>query len=194
MLTFSLIIATLGRTNELENLFESLASQGHLDFECIVVDQNIDRRVKDIVDRWKGLLNLRVVDSVPGLSQARNVGVAFATGDVLAFPDDDCWYNSQLLASVSNWFGQHPEHGILTVGSEDLNGVLSDNRWIQNRGEIRPGNAFRTTFSSTIVVRRTPATRHELLDESIAASAGSRFGSGNETDYGPDNDWRTRLL
>lgn len=184
MLTFSLIVATLGRTSELENLFESLASQVHLNFECIVVDQNIDRRVKDIVDRWKGLLNLRVVDSAPGLSHARNVGVAFATGDVLAFPDDDCWYNPPLLASVSNWFEQHIQYGILTVGSEDINGVLSGNRWIQDRCEIRPSNAFRTTFSSTIFVRRTAATRGKLLfDESIGAGAGSRFGSGEETDY-----------
>ena len=146
MHTFSLIVATLGRTTELENLFESLASLAYPGFECIIVDQNSDRRVKDIVDWWKGVLNLRVVDSAPGLSRARNVGLALATGDVVAFPDDDCWYNPSLLASVSNWFEQHSEYGILTVGSEDLDGVTSGNRWIQDHCEIRASNAFQNDF------------------------------------------------
>jgi glycosyltransferase involved in cell wall biosynthesis len=84
MLSFSLIIATLGRTKELETLFDSLASQAYPEFECIIVDQNPDRRVKDIVDRWRDVLPLRVVDSAPGLSRARNVGLAFATSDVVA--------------------------------------------------------------------------------------------------------------
>lgn len=183
MLTFSLIVATLGRTRELENLFESLASQAYPNLECIIVDQNPDRRVKEIVDLWKDVLKLRVIDSAPGLSRARNVGLTAATGDILAFPDDDCWYSQSLLACVSGWFEDHAEYGVLTVGSQDLNGVASGNRWIQDRCEIRPSNAFRTTFSSTIFVRRTPATRDELFDESIGVGSGTRFGSGEETDY-----------
>jgi glycosyltransferase involved in cell wall biosynthesis len=183
MLTFSLIVATLGRTRELEALFDSLASQTYPEFECIIVDQNPDRRVKDIVDRWKGVLNLRVVDSAPGLSRARNVGLALAAGEILAFPDDDCWYNPPLLTGVATWFEQHSEFDILTVGAEDLSGIRSGNRWIQDRCELRPSNAFRTTFSSTIFVRRTPATRDRIFDESIGAGAGTRFGSGEETDY-----------
>lgn len=183
MIAFSLVVATIGRTRELETLFESLASQAYSEFECVIVDQNPDRRVKDIVDRWNGLLNLRVVDSAPGLSRARNVGLACAAGDIVAFPDDDCWYNPPLLGSVAGWFEQHSEYDILTVGSKDLNAVLSGNRWIQDRCEIRPSNAFRTTFSSTIFVRRTAATRDKLFDESIGAGAGTRFGSGEETDY-----------
>jgi glycosyltransferase involved in cell wall biosynthesis len=183
MLTFSLIVATLGRTNELESLLQSLATQTYLGFECIIVDQNSDRRVKDIADRWKQILNLRVVDSAPGLSRARNVGMKGARGDVLAFPDDDCWYNPPLLASVSSWFDKHHEFGILTVGSEDLDGVPSGNRWIQNRCEIRASNVFRTTFSSTIFVRRAAAIQGELFDESIGVGSGTGFGSGEETDY-----------
>jgi glycosyltransferase involved in cell wall biosynthesis len=183
MLSFSLIIATLGRTTELEYLFSSLASQAYPRFECIVVDQNPDRRVKDVVDRWKCQLNLRVVDSAPGLSRARNVGLELATCDVLAFPDDDCWYTPSLLKSVSTWFETHPNAEIFTVGAFDLDGSPSGNRWIRDRSEIRPHNAFRTTFSSTIFVRRTTLTRDQGFDELLGVGAGTRFGSGEETDY-----------
>ena len=183
MRSFSFIVATLGRTQELENFLESLASQAYPNFECIVVDQNPDRRVKNIVDRWKGVINVRVIDSAPGLSRARNVGLAAATGDIFAFPDDDCWYTQSLLANVSEWFESHSEYGVLTIGSQDRDGGLSGNRWIQDRCEIRPSNAFRTTFSSTIFVRRTLATRIGSFDESIGVGSGTRFGSGEETDY-----------
>jgi glycosyltransferase involved in cell wall biosynthesis len=183
MLTFSLIVATLGRSTELENFFESLAAQAYPDLECIVVDQNQDRRVKDIADRWTNSLNIKIIDSAPGLSRARNVGLAAATGDIVAFPDDDCWYTPSLLANISTWIEDHPEYNVLTVGSRDLNGVFSGNRWIRNRCEIRPSNAFRTTFSSTIFVRRTTATQNQRFDESIGVGSGTRFGSGEETDF-----------
>jgi cellulose synthase/poly-beta-1,6-N-acetylglucosamine synthase-like glycosyltransferase len=65
MLTFSLIVATLGRTRELENLFKSLASQAYPNLECIIVDQNPDRRVKEIVDGRGHHLGLSDVNFAP---------------------------------------------------------------------------------------------------------------------------------
>jgi hypothetical protein len=183
MLSFTLIVATLGRTTELESLFASLASQAYPEFECVIVDQNPDRGVKQIVERWNTRLKLRVIDSAPGLSRARNVGLEAATGDIVAFPDDDCWYSPALLANISNWFQTHADYSVLTVGSQDHDGTPSGNRWIQDQCEIRPSNAFRTTFSSTIFVRRTSLTRGQRFDESLGVGSGTRFGCGEETDY-----------
>jgi hypothetical protein len=183
MLSFSLIVATLGRTAELESLFQSLATQAYPALECIVVDQNADDRVERIIDRWKSSLPIRRVTSAPGLSRARNVGLTFATGDIIAFPDDDCWYSESLLANVSAWFEGNSEFNVLTVGAQDHDGVPSGNRWMQDRCEIRASNAFRTTFSSTIFVKRTPTTADMSFDESLGVGAGTRFCCGEETDY-----------
>ena len=46
MTKFSLIIPTVGRTEELEKMLGSLANQQPADFELIVVDQNDDNRVE----------------------------------------------------------------------------------------------------------------------------------------------------
>ncbi len=183
MLKFSLVIATLGRTTELDFLFDSLASQGYPGLECIVVDQNLDSRVERIVDRWNSSLNIVRVTSTPGLSHARNVGLSYATGDLVAFPDDDCWYSESLLANVSAWFENNTKHSVLTVGAQDHDGVASGNRWIQDRCEIRPGNAFRTTFSSTIFVRRNRITESVQFNESLGVGSGTRYACGEETDY-----------
>ena len=183
MRSFSLITATIGRATELECLFQSIASQNYPELECIVVDQNSDDRVQQISDRWRSTIRLQVLPSLPGLSKARNMGLAVAKGDILAFPDDDCWYTPSLLANVSAWFESHPEFDILTVGAKDADGISSGNRWIRNRCEIRPSNAFRTTFSSTIFVRHSAVNRGCLFDESLGVGSRSRFVCGEETDY-----------
>jgi glycosyltransferase involved in cell wall biosynthesis len=183
MLKISLIVATFGRAAELETLFRSLEMQEYTSFEVIVVDQNSDNRVAKIVDRWSSVLPLKRVTSSPGLSIARNVGLSYATGEIVAFPDDDCWYSESLLLNVSEWFATNANFGVLTVGAQDVDGVASGNRWIQDRCEIRPINAFRTTFSSTIFVRRGAAMRDVRFDEGLGVGSGAPFLCGEETDY-----------
>jgi glycosyltransferase involved in cell wall biosynthesis len=183
MQKISLVIATIGRVNELEVLFKSISSQSYPLLECIVVDQNVDDRLRETLDSWSRVLSIRRLRSTPGLSRARNVGLKYADGDIVAFPDDDCWYADSLLHDVAGWFESHPDYGILTVGAEDQAGVSSGNRWIQSHCEIEPINAFRTTFSSTIFVRRSAAAREVRFDESLGVGAGTAYSCGEETDY-----------
>ena len=80
---FSLITVTMGdRPHLLAKLKASLDAQTYRDFEWIVVSH------KDYPE-FKG-----------GLSRTRNFGIEQASGDVIAFPDDDAWYEPDLLASV----------------------------------------------------------------------------------------------
>ena len=82
---FSLILATSGRTTELHRFFSSLEAAAG-DCECLVVDQNPDERLLPILAAWEGRLPIKHLKSPPGLSRARNVGLAAATGEVVAFP------------------------------------------------------------------------------------------------------------
>jgi glycosyltransferase involved in cell wall biosynthesis len=76
----SLITVTMGdRPHLLAKLKASLDAQTYRDFEWIVVNHKEH-------PEFKG-----------GLSKARNFGIAQATGDVVGFPDDDAWYQSDFL-------------------------------------------------------------------------------------------------
>ena len=194
MSRFSLILATLGRTSELERFLESLSAQRAQDVELIVVDQNDDDRLVPILTQWSQeldttkvcgtngikLLHLR---SEKGLSKARNVGLMHSSGEIVAFPDDDCLYPPGTLSKVDRWFRNHPEYGILSLCSRDEAGVLSGNKWHVPECDLAPVNIFRTSQSYTYFVRRTPEAQSLVFDEGLGIGAPTRFGSGEDTDY-----------
>jgi glycosyltransferase involved in cell wall biosynthesis len=150
---FSLIIATLSRTTELTQLLESFTRQDFSDYEVILVDQNDDGRLQAVVDAFAGRVPIERVFSPKGVSTARNFGLRKATGEIIAFPDDDCWYSPGLLGKVDQWFRDHKRHSILAVGAVDEEGISSGNRWFQSSCDLHLVNIFRTTFCSSLFIR-----------------------------------------
>ena len=116
--TVSLIVATRYRTTEVKKLLDSLVAQTYQDFDVIIVDQNGDDRLVPVLETYSNTLRVRHVQSnTSGKAAANNVGLRVSQGDVVGFPDDDCWYPPQLLATVTDWFHQHPDFGGLAVAS-----------------------------------------------------------------------------
>ena len=90
----TLVISTIQRTTTLIRLLCSLRAQEFKDFETIIVDQNVDDRLVPILLPFKESLNLSHLraSGEKGVSRGRNIGWRKAQGDVVVFPDDDCWY------------------------------------------------------------------------------------------------------
>jgi len=180
---FSLIVPTIGRADEIEQLFDSLTRQGTSDFEVIVVDQNPDDRLKAAIDKFSRHFSIVWQRCPSGASRARNFGLRFAKGQIIAFPDDDCWYSPNLLKNVGQWFDENPAYGILATGAEDESGVPSGNRWIQNSCDLHPINIFRTTFCSSLFIRNGQELGSAEWDQKIGPGSKTGFSCGDETDY-----------
>jgi len=190
---FSLIVATFGRTDELSVLLQSLANQEMRDFEVIVVDQNSDDRLSLLLDEFaeevtgrqgshNSFIHVKQIHCAPGASRARNSGLMHSSGEILAFPDDDCWYHPDTLKNVDEWFRQHRDYGIFSIGCRDENGRISSNRWWQAECDIKWINIFRTSGTCCFFVRRPAEGIPILFDESLGPGAGTRFGCGEDTD------------
>lgn len=180
----SLIVATLGeRPDDLCALLRSLMPQARFLCEIVIVDQNADPNLLPrILEPFRETLPIRHTRSERGLSRARNHGLSIITGGIVAFPDDDCLYSQGLLEWVTNWFETNVEYDILSVGVKDAEGVSSGNRWVQSECDIRPLNAFRTTFSSSLFIC-TDLARTARFDALLGVGSGTPYGSGEETDY-----------
>jgi glycosyltransferase involved in cell wall biosynthesis len=179
---FSLIVATIGRTVELRRLFESLEKQSYRDFDVIVVDQNADDRLLPLIKRYGTSFPIFSLKSEPGLSQARNIGLRYSTGDVIAFPDDDCWYPPETLAKVAAHLGKTTDwDGILgTCVDEQGNAVLP---WGEKSGPVTPAVSWRRSVTYAYFLRQEAVKRVGSFDETLGPGAGTPWGCGEDNDF-----------
>ncbi|GAC1422665.1 MAG: glycosyltransferase family 2 protein [Acidobacteriaceae bacterium] len=180
---FSLIVATKDRVSDLARLFASLDAQTYSDYEVILVDQNEDDRLAAVIAgsrRREKILHLR---SPAGVSLARNVGIEHASGKILAFPDDDCWYPPDLLQQVSGWFNANTPYDILSVASLDAEGNRTGNGWFQSSCDLSHWNVYRTSIGYGYFVRAGGAMRGVRYDEGIGPGANTPYLGGEDTDY-----------
>jgi glycosyltransferase involved in cell wall biosynthesis len=181
--TVSLIVATRGRTQELKRLLESLAVQTYQNFDVVIVDQNEDERVLPIIENYRQKVNLRHLRSAThGHAAANNVGLRVCEGDIIGFPDDDCWYAPDLLDRVIDIFDAHQEWQAISGSEAPTGSALTNQRFDQEPGPVALSNLWRRHISFSIFYRRRNLAGL-FYDESLGIGAGTLWGSGEETEY-----------
>lgn len=103
----SAIICTHNRSDLLPKAIDSLISQTIPDssYEIIVVDNASTDNTKSVCESYLLRPNFRYIyESVPGLSVARNRGLAEAKGKYVAYMDDDAIASPQWLEQLLNAF------------------------------------------------------------------------------------------
>lgn len=116
-LTVSVVIATRNRADWLRDTLESVAKQSRAPDEVVVVDNASTDHTKDVVLSFADRLNVRYVhEPRRGIPYARNAAVRSATGDIVAFIDDDCVANEDWLRYIEMPFLRDPNVG--AVGGE----------------------------------------------------------------------------
>jgi glycosyltransferase involved in cell wall biosynthesis len=177
----SLIVATMNRVSELGRLLNSLDLQSFRDFEVILVDQNADDRLVGIITQHAELrlLHLRCP---PGASGARNVGLRAAQGEIIGFPDDDCWYPEHLLQTVVEWFGSHPDCNGLFGVLRDAENVPVGPQW-PPAGLCTAATLWVGGITPVAFLTRGAVKGIGFFDERIGPGAPSGYFSGEDADY-----------
>jgi len=181
MIDISLIVATLGRYEEVERLLTSLAQQtiDHRRLEVIIVDQNDSIDLTPIIAIFSKHLAISHIRSTKhGVAFNRNKGLAIARGSIVAFPDDDCTYYADTLERVLDHYQQEPEWVLLLGSVYDRNtNQPVIRRWPKHAIRATPANVFFLYSSITIFSR----LRSLLFDERLGA--GAPYGSYDDADY-----------
>jgi len=179
-----LVVPTLGRTSELTRFLESVAAQtwdGRT--RILLVDQNPDDRLALVARGVEPEPAIVRLESSPGLSRARNQALKLLAGDVVAFPDDDCWYPPSLLEEVVATLDAHPEWGGLSVLVRDSQGRRSSMLWDTSSGPINRYNVWRRAISVGLFLRRSTIAALGDFSQDLGLGAGTHWGSGEESDY-----------
>jgi glycosyltransferase involved in cell wall biosynthesis len=116
---FTVIIPTHNRPRELQECLDALACQDYPkdQFEVIVVDDGSDPPLSAV----PGAQFLYQAHAGPAI--ARNTGAARASGQWLAFTDDDCRPAANWLKVLAGHLTKHPDH---LLGGAVIN-LLADN-------------------------------------------------------------------
>jgi glycosyltransferase involved in cell wall biosynthesis len=179
----SLIVATIGREAELSRCLGSLAAQTSGDFEVVVVDQNADDRVAALLDRERVPFPLTHVRAPPGLSRARNVGLRLVRGGIVGFPDDDCWYDVDIVARVLQFFTEQPAaHGLSGGGAAGAGGAPRA-RFARGERWVTAARVWTQGMSSAIFLRRELIAAVGPFDEALGVGSGTPWPAAEETDY-----------
>ncbi|MBW4614356.1 MAG: glycosyltransferase [Desmonostoc vinosum HA7617-LM4] len=180
---FSLILATLNRSAEVDNFLHTLNAQTYRNFELVIIDQNSDDRLVEFIKSYQTHFPILHLRSEKGLSRARNVGLQHISGDIVAFPDDDCAYPPDILEHVVQFFTNNPRWNGLTGCSVDQQGKDSGRHHSSQAGEINRFNVWRRGISYTIFLRRSVVMEVGIFDETLGVGANTPWGSAEETDY-----------
>ena len=175
---FSLVMATLNRCTEIIPLLDSLVNQSHKDFELIIIDQNDDDRIEKLCSGYP--LNIRIIkNAVKGLSVNRNLGLKYISGDIIAFPDDDCEYSHVTLEKAACFFEQNLSYDFYTCNVKERTG--SDSILLCNNcdAEINLDNFMTTSISFTLFIRAASIASFKF-DEQLGL--GAKYGSAEESD------------
>lgn len=115
MIRLSLIIPTHNRAGQLLAALESVVRQDMPagEWECVVVNNNstddTPARFAAFAARYPAL-NLRMVtETGPGVSYARNRGIAETSAPYMAFIDDDERINAGFIRAYVEFFDAHPD-------------------------------------------------------------------------------------
>lgn len=117
----SVILCTYNRDRYIYPVLQSIA-QGdlpHADYEIVFVNNNSTDNTEAECRRFQADhpdINLRYcVESLQGLSHARNCGIRNAQGDILVYVDDDALVNPQYLSTYADFFQRNP-HAVAAGG------------------------------------------------------------------------------
>ena len=104
-----IVPSNFARPAQLRRCVERLTELDHPDYEVIVVDN----RCGDVP--LPEISGVRVVrEPHPGISAARNRGIAVATGEIIAFTDDDVVVDRRWLRALGERFARQPDVSAVT--------------------------------------------------------------------------------
>ena len=101
---FSIIVCSYRGVRTLEECLKSLTKIRYPDYEVLLVNDGTDEGVTEIAEKFPSVKHIKMEHA--GLSAARNLGAAEATGDVFAYTDDDCVADEEWLLYLAEGFAE----------------------------------------------------------------------------------------
>ncbi len=191
----SVIICTYNRSASLHRTLRSLARMSiprDLDYEILIVDNNSRDDTKEVAVRFIANSGLRcsyLLEKEKGLSNARNTGIGVATGEIIAFTDDDVLVDEKWLSNIVDTYRKTPNLSclggkILPVWEKPrpdwLAGDLLNYLALLDLGDQGVTMSTPTLWGANLSIRSSMFRKYGLFDSKLGNTDGKLYG-GEET-------------
>ena len=159
----TVVIPTYGieRIGDTFQSVDSVLGQADADVEIIVVADENEELLRMLREKYRDKITL-APNKEKGLSKARNLGTKLATGEVVAFIDDDAVACAGWIAAIRHGFSGRPEAGAMTgqIEPEWTNGQAA---WFARElywmisctyDEVEDGAEVPTVIGTNMAVRK----------------------------------------
>jgi len=184
----SLIICTRNRKKQLTACLKTLS---RIDFPCsrwelILVDNGSSDQTSEVIATYKNALqNVKsCFEPIRGLARARNRGLSLASGDIIAFTDDDCYPEPNFLAQIALGFMDEAIDfvaGRVELYSKEDAEITA--LTLKNQVNFDPGIFIPTgaIHGANFAIRRRVMERIGGFDELLGS--GTLFSSGEDIEF-----------
>jgi glycosyltransferase involved in cell wall biosynthesis len=187
----SLIISSRNRASGLLNCLDAIANaarlSGDLQLELVFVDNGSTDDTSEVFRRWAAVAPLHtnlIYETLPGLANARNSGIAAAVGRLLAFTDDDCEVLPDYFTVIAGLFAA--DQGIVMRGGRVELGDVRDLP-VTIKTEREPAVLTNELHAGGFIHGCNMVFPRALVDQvgqfDPRFGAGATFRSGEDTDY-----------
>lgn len=153
----SIIVPVHDAVKTIDSCVKSIISQDYENIECILVENGSSDNSEEICRKYSERYEcIRfAISSNAGVSEARNLGLSMATGDIIGFCDADDFIEMDALKTVVSEFEKEPEIigviGAFYIGWESMDGVQKQYRGIK-RKKISMNEAISLTIGNDAVM------------------------------------------
>lgn len=187
--SFSVVIPLFNKAPYVVNTIYSVLAQGYEALEIIVIDDGSSDGGADILRSIDDKRLSIISQENSGASKARNVGIALATGQWIAFLDGDDYWHQDHLAELCEIILAFPAAGLVSTYfteayQNDISRVTS--RLSNSKGNFEVIDYLSTTYDGMMrVCSSCVAVKKSIFDE---------LGGFDETlCYGEDTELWTRI-
>lgn len=180
MRLFSIIIPTINRKKELDDLLNSIKKINYNNIvDVIIVDQNEENFLTDIIEKYKKVLPLKYYNvKFKGVARARNYGVKYASGEILSFPDDDSTVLKDTFSRVNEEFDKNEKLSAIFGKVVDKDSKMDIIHYINHSAKVKYSNLFRTAIECSFFIKKEEFIKIGGFDEKLGLGVYYGFDEG----------------
>jgi GT2 family glycosyltransferase len=160
----SVVICAYNAASTLEDCLSSLDCLTYPNFEVVIVNDGSKDATGDIARRHPSMRLIEVPNG--GLSRARNLGLAEATGDIVAYTDADVRVEPDWLTYLVQPF---LTRGVVACGGPNV--VPADDPWLARAVALSPGGPTHVMLDDHIA-EHVPGCNFAVRREALLAIGG----------------------